>query len=123
MNNLSKKNSREKIAELIESRGKVVENYLIHGSLDIKPLISMKNSLSKTLESAEYSEGELFRTYQTSAVQLFEITYEIAWKTLQKVLKSIGTDARYSKDTFREAFKIGLIRDPEAWFDFLISNY
>jgi len=78
MNNLSKKNSREKIAELIESRGKVVENYLIHGSLDIKPLISMKNSLSKTLESAEYSEGELFRTYQTSAVQLFEITYEIA---------------------------------------------
>ncbi|WNE41917.1 MAG: hypothetical protein AD073_000252 [Mycoplasmataceae bacterium] len=119
MNNLSKKNNREKIAKLIESRGEVVENYLIHGSLDIKPLISMKNSLSKTLESAKYSEGELFRTYQTSAVQLFEITYEIAWKTLQKVLKSIGIDVRYSKDTFREALKIELIRDPEAWFDFL----
>ena len=119
MISLNKKGNREKIAKLIESRGEIVENYLVYGSLDIKPLISMRNSLSKTLESAESSEGELYRTYQTSAVQLFEITYEIAWKTLQKVLKSIGIDVRYSKDTFREAFKIGLIKDPEAWFDFL----
>jgi nucleotidyltransferase substrate binding protein (TIGR01987 family) len=120
MNDKIKKNSREKIAKLIESRGEAVENYLIYGSLDIQPLIRMKNSLSKTLENSELSEGELYRTYQTSAVQVFEVSFEIAWKTLQKVLKSISIDVRHSKDTFREAFKINLIKDPKVWFDFLI---
>jgi nucleotidyltransferase substrate binding protein (TIGR01987 family) len=119
MNDPKKKTNREKLAKLIESRGQTIENYLIHGSLDIKPLITMSNSLAKILANAEQTEGELYRTYQTSAVQVFEVTYEISWKTLQKVLRSVGVEPRYSKDTFREAFKIGLVEDPEVWFDFL----
>jgi hypothetical protein len=78
MNDPKKKTNREKLAKLIESRGQTIENYLIHGSLDIKPLITMSNSLAKILANAEQTEGELYRTYQTSAVQVFEVTYEIS---------------------------------------------
>ena len=54
-----------------------------------------------------------------AAVQAFEVSYEAAWKICQKVLKKYALNFHYSKDVFRESAKIGLLNDPETWFEFL----
>jgi nucleotidyltransferase substrate binding protein (TIGR01987 family) len=57
-----------------------------------------------------------------SVIQRFEYTYELAWKSLRRYLMSAGDaqdiDAMARKDLFREAGRIGLIEDVEAWFVF-----
>jgi nucleotidyltransferase substrate binding protein (TIGR01987 family) len=49
-------------------------------------------------------------------IKAFEYTYELAWNTLRDLLRSQG-DATLlgSRDTLREAFRLGLIENGEAW--------
>lgn len=55
---------------------------------------------------------------KAGAVQAFEFCYELAWKTLKKVLELRGLTVGSPKDTFRKAQAEGLISDPELWFTF-----
>jgi len=49
-------------------------------------------------------------------IQAFEFTHELSWKTLKDFLTARGVAELYgSKDTTREAFSQGLIRDGELW--------
>jgi nucleotidyltransferase substrate binding protein (TIGR01987 family) len=51
-------------------------------------------------------------------IQGFEYTYELGWNTLKDFLQHQGNQNIYgSRDAIREAFKIGLITDGEAWMD------
>lgn len=54
-----------------------------------------------------------------AAIQRFEYTFELAWKMIKRHLDWMGesdTAALSRKDLFRQAARIGLISDPEAWF-------
>ena len=53
---------------------------------------------------------------QQGLIKAFEFTFELAWNTLRDLLRSQG-DATLlgSRDTLREAFRLGLIADGEAW--------
>src|SRR5690349_13245703 len=55
---------------------------------------------------------------KAGAVQAFEFSYELAWKTMKRVLEKRGLDVGSPKDTFRKAALDHLIDDPEVWFDF-----
>lgn len=55
---------------------------------------------------------------KAGAVQSFEFCYELAWKTMKRVLASRGLEAESPKDVFRKAAKDKIIDDPEIWFDF-----
>jgi nucleotidyltransferase substrate binding protein (TIGR01987 family) len=55
---------------------------------------------------------------KAGAVQAFEFSYELAWKTMKKVLEDRGQITGSPKDTFRKAVAEGLIEDPELWFNF-----
>jgi nucleotidyltransferase substrate binding protein (TIGR01987 family) len=49
-------------------------------------------------------------------IQCFEYTHELAWKTLKDFLEFRGSTELFgSKDVTREAFKLGLILDGDAW--------
>lgn len=50
-----------------------------------------------------------------SAIQRFEFTIELAWKNVQKFLKSENIICRSPKECLREAFKFGLLEDDPAW--------
>jgi nucleotidyltransferase substrate binding protein (TIGR01987 family) len=60
-----------------------------------------------------------FSNYRRVLEQLegvFEYTFELAWNTLRDLLSSQGNgDLLGSRDTLREAFRLGLIADGEAW--------
>ena len=53
---------------------------------------------------------------QQGLIKAFEYTFELAWNTLRDLLRSQG-DATLlgSRDTLREAFRLELITDGEAW--------
>lgn len=53
---------------------------------------------------------------QQGLIKAFEYTFELAWNTLRDLLRSQGTaDLLGSRDTLREAFRLGLLEDGEAW--------
>jgi nucleotidyltransferase substrate binding protein (TIGR01987 family) len=53
---------------------------------------------------------------QQGLIKAFEYTFELAWNTLRDLLRSQGDDSLLgSRDTLREAFRLGLIEEGEAW--------
>ena len=67
--------------------------------------------LETFLEPPRLNERE-----QQGLIKAFEYTFELAWNTLRDLLRSQG-DATLlgSRDTLREAFRLGLIEEGEAW--------
>jgi len=85
----------------------------ILGEIDIQQLISTRDFLHEALRKAE-SKLEIAGT-----IQAFEVCYELAWKTLQKVLSLRGVDVFSPKETFRLAAREGLISNLKGWFDYV----
>jgi nucleotidyltransferase substrate binding protein (TIGR01987 family) len=80
--------------------------------IDIQPLLRMKGLLKKSLQDVEDELDEM------AAVQAFEVSYELAWHALQKVLNQQGAQVRNPRETFRLAAQWGYLEDPEVWFNF-----
>lgn len=53
---------------------------------------------------------------QQGLIKAFETTFELAWNTLRDLLRSQGNNELLgSRDTLREAFRLGLLSDGETW--------
>ena len=72
-----------------------------------------------------FSKFEEFRHNLTTeqlragAIQAFEYSFELSWKTMKRILEDRGKIANSPRETFRMAALEGLIDDPELWFDFI----
>jgi nucleotidyltransferase substrate binding protein (TIGR01987 family) len=56
-----------------------------------------------------------------AVIQRFEYSMDLAWKMLQRCLKSAGIDEaafRTKRDLFREGARLALLPDPVVWFEF-----
>lgn len=57
---------------------------------------------------------------QQGLIKAFEYTFELAWNTLRDLLRSQGNATLLgSRDTLREAFRLGLIEDGERWMQMI----
>lgn len=71
--------------------------------------------LTKILDQGELSEVE-----RMGLIQSFEITFELAWKTLSDRLKHLGIDAAANpRQVIRQAFSAGVIDDGQTWVNML----
>lgn len=53
---------------------------------------------------------------QQGLIKAFETTFELAWNTLRDLLRSQGNNELLgSRDTLREAFRLGLLSNGETW--------
>lgn len=53
---------------------------------------------------------------QQGLIKAFEYTFELAWNTLRDLLRSQGNAGLLgSRDTLREAYRLGLIEAGETW--------
>lgn len=52
-------------------------------------------------------------------VQFFEVTFELAWKTLKDYLESQGYAAKTPREVLKQAFEIELIQNGQAWLEAL----
>ncbi len=88
--------------------------------LNFDALQSAIMQLEKGLqESSQHAENELMRD---GAIQRFEYTMDLAWKMMQRYLKSIQIEEsviRSKNDIFREAARVKIIDNAESW----ISHY
>jgi nucleotidyltransferase substrate binding protein (TIGR01987 family) len=86
--------------------------YIIESNIDIAPLLM---SFDKFHEAVQIAKSDLEKA---GTIQYFKFTYELAWKTLKRILNSRGKDLNSPKPIFREAALEKLIDNPELWFDF-----
>jgi nucleotidyltransferase substrate binding protein (TIGR01987 family) len=86
--------------------------YLIQG-------IDVSNLLKASKKFHEFSSHLENEQYKAGAVQAFEYTYEVAWKTMKRLLETQGKNPYTPREIFREAAASGLISDPKIWFEFI----
>jgi len=89
----------------------------------IQRLNHFNKAFSQLKEGVELAKQRpLSKLEEQGLIQSFEYTHELAWNMLKDFLEKRGARNLYgSKDTTREAFKRGLIKNGEAWMD-MIKN-
>lgn len=70
--------------------------------------------LNKGLELQEFSVLE-----QAGIIQLFEVSFELAWKTLKDYLFYQGFEVNSPRAAIRQAFASNLLAAPETWLEAL----
>ncbi|MCL5436350.1 MAG: nucleotidyltransferase substrate binding protein [Candidatus Dependentiae bacterium] len=86
-------------------------NRIILGELDIAPLLKAQKVFSEALAEAETP------LEKTGTIKRFELCYELAWKTMRRILLKQGLEANNPRDVFRLAAANHLINDPHEWFE------
>lgn len=89
--------------------------------VDLSSFRKAINSLDRGLSRAEDAADD--EELRDGAIQRFEYTYELAWKSLKRVLETIAAspdeiDALSFRDLIRQGAEKGLIDDPSVWFGF-----
>ncbi|MFD1677944.1 nucleotidyltransferase substrate binding protein [Alicyclobacillus fodiniaquatilis] len=64
-------------------------------------------------------ENELERA---GLIQLFEVTFELAWKVLKDYLEAEGYNVKSPRETIKTAFQAGIIEEGHIWIDALSSR-
>lgn len=54
-----------------------------------------------------------------SAIQRFEFTFELFWKSLKAYAEESGVEAYSPRDSVRTAFQLGVIQEHSDWFRML----
>lgn len=86
--------------------------FVIESGIDISALL---DAYEQFHEAMKVAKSDLDKA---GSIQYFEFTYELAWKTLKRILAARGKNLNSQKTVFREAALEKLIEDPELWFDF-----
>ena len=82
--------------------------------LHIEPLEKAILSLQKALNVEPVDD-----IVRDAVIQRFEYSFELSWKFMKRYLKDFaGIEEHQIKEIFRESAKIGLIDNPENWFDY-----
>lgn len=72
----------------------------------------------KNLEEA-LAKKELSKLEIAGVIQIYEFTFELAWKTLKDFLEEKDVAVKFPRDTIKEAFKYEMIDEGELWLDML----
>lgn len=83
----------------------------------MKKLENFSNCLS-TLADADFKLAETNDIYRTGIIGQFNLTFELAWKALQEIMKmhSVeGASTGSPREILQLGYKIGFIADSEAW--------
>ena len=83
----------------------------------MKKLENFTNSLS-ILAEADFKLAEENDIYRTGIIGQFNLTFELAWKALQEIMRlhSVeGTATGSLREILQLGYKIGFINDSEVW--------
>ena len=73
--------------------------------------------LRKTVAAnADFPDDEMI---QMALVKSFEMTFELAWKTMKDYLKFNGIDVKLPREVIKQAFANDIIIDGQIWIDML----
>ncbi len=90
----------------------------------MKKLDNYLNCL-KVLQTADFNMAIKDDIYRTGVIGQFNITFELAWKALQAVLKLHGVQAAESgspREILQLGYKFGFVNNDEIWLLMLKSR-
>lgn len=80
------------------------------------PFEFKKQTFGKALSQLEKALNEPENEFiRDAAIQRFEFTYELAWKTLKFYLATLDIVVLSPKDTLKAAYQQGLLINAEGW--------
>lgn len=83
----------------------------------MKKLDNFINCLA-ILADADFQLAETNDIYRTGIIGQFNLTFELAWKALQEILKIHGVDGSSTgspREILQLGYKIGFLKDSEVW--------
>ena len=83
----------------------------------MKKLDNFVNCL-EILANADFKMAETNDIYRTGIIGQFNLTFELAWKALQEIMKMHGVEGSATgspREILQLAYKIGFINDAEVW--------
>ena len=83
----------------------------------MKKLDNFSNCLT-ILGDADFKLAETNDIYRTGIIGQFNLTFEIAWKALQEIMKMHGVEEASTgspREILQLGYKIGFVNDPEIW--------
>ncbi|MBI2066977.1 MAG: nucleotidyltransferase substrate binding protein [Deltaproteobacteria bacterium] len=87
-----------------------------------KALKQLEKGLWYLTSNESQKDSELREQFRAAVIHAFEFSFELSWKLLKRYLENYSlekVDGFTTKQLFRVGFEQGLIRDPNAWFDYL----
>lgn len=75
-------------------------------------------SCLKVLEKADFGLAENNEIYRTGIIGQFNLTFELAWKALQQVLRLHGVqeaETRSPREILQLGYKVGFVDDAPVW--------
>lgn len=77
------------------------------------------NAIDRLAEVIALSKQRALNQFERdSLIKRFEFSYEMAWKLMMSYEKENGiSDVLGSKDVIRQAFKLSLVKNGEAWLE------
>ena len=70
--------------------------------------------LERTVQIENPSEAE-----KGGLIQFFEVSFELAWKTLKDFMESKGVSAAFPREVLKKAFNSGIIDNGHLWLEAL----
>lgn len=77
---------------------------------------SFSEALTRLEDALRQKKNEFMRD---SAIQRFEFTFDLCWKTIKAYLETQGIRCTSPKECFKEAFQQGLIHNEPVWLEML----
>ena len=75
------------------------------------------SQLNKAVNAhSEQPDNELI---QMALVKAFEMTFELAWKTMKDYLRYNGIDVKLPREVIKQAFANDIVVDGQIWIDML----
>lgn len=83
----------------------------------MKKLENFTNSLS-ILAEADFKLAERNDIYRTGIIGQFNLTFELAWKALQEIMKMHSVEGAVTgspREILQLGYKVGFVNDSEVW--------
>ena len=83
----------------------------------MKKLDNFSNCLT-ILRNADFKLADNNDIYRTGVIGQFNLTFELAWKALQEILRlhgAEGADTGSPREILQLGYKVGFINDAEVW--------
>lgn len=87
----------------------------------MKKLDNFSNCLN-VLNGADYELANENDIYRTGVIGQFNLTFELAWKALQAVLRAHGAEGAETgspREIFQLGYKLGFVQDSAVWLTML----
>lgn len=87
----------------------------------MKKLDNFSNCLD-VLKGADYALANENEIYRTGVIAQFNLTFELAWKALQAVLRAHGAEGAETgspREILQLGYKLGFVQDSAVWLTML----